>query len=232
VAHSFDLLRAFYAAILHYLEKRLAGGTTTGLRVMHFVLSSPVLQKSPTYSSPTKHARSRRDFTGFRKKERTSAVGIVAEITLNEELKVWPLRCNYPVEKGACSADRTNNRTSRRTIAASCDRRGLKEFRKWARNTMWKLKRVEEGGRIVLRILGRLESKWLSELEDVLASETTIQNLTLDLADVKLVDRDTVRFLANCESSGVALRGCPSYICEWIAAEKKRRRQAQRLRQV
>jgi hypothetical protein len=104
VAHSFDLLRAFYAAILHYLEKRLAGGTTTGLRVMHFVLSSPVLQKSPTYSSPTKHARSRRDFTGFRKKERTSAVGIVAEITLNEELKVWPLRCNYPVEKGACLA--------------------------------------------------------------------------------------------------------------------------------
>lgn len=84
---------------------------------------------------------------------------------------------------------------------------------------MWKVSRVEEGDRIVLRILGRLEGKGLNELEDALASQAEIENLTLDLADVKLVDHDTVRFLANCENGGATLRNCPAYIRAWIAAE-------------
>lgn len=84
---------------------------------------------------------------------------------------------------------------------------------------MWKVKRVEEQGRIVLRIIGRLESDQLSELEDAFASEIAIQSLILDLADVRLVDLDAVRFLAECEARGANLRNCPPYIREWIGLE-------------
>jgi hypothetical protein len=43
----------------------------------------------------------------------------------------------------------------------------------------------------------------------------------LDLKDVILVDRDTVRFLRARERDGIALRNCPPYIREWIAREEK-----------
>jgi hypothetical protein len=40
--------------------------------------------------------------------------------------------------------------------------------------------------------------------------------MALDLEEVKLVDREAVRFLAACEARGIQLRNCPSYIREWI----------------
>jgi anti-anti-sigma regulatory factor len=88
---------------------------------------------------------------------------------------------------------------------------------------MWKIRRVEEQGRIVLRIIGRLEGEQMSELEDAIASEIAIQSMILDLADVRLVDQDAVRFLADCEARGAELQNCPAYIREWIAAEKASR---------
>lgn len=41
-----------------------------------------------------------------------------------------------------------------------------------------------------------------------------------DLTDVKLVDRDAVRFLAESEAGGTTLRNCSGYIREWITQEK------------
>jgi anti-anti-sigma regulatory factor len=84
---------------------------------------------------------------------------------------------------------------------------------------MWKIRRVEEQGRIVLKLIGRLEGDELKELEHACASETAIQSLILDLVDVRLVDQDAVRFLADCEARGARLQNCPAYIREWIAAE-------------
>jgi hypothetical protein len=43
--------------------------------------------------------------------------------------------------------------------------------------------------------------------------------VVLDLKDVVLVDRDTVRFLGARERDGITLRSCPPYIREWIARE-------------
>jgi hypothetical protein len=45
-------------------------------------------------------------------------------------------------------------------------------------------------------------------------------NLTLDLHEVKLVDREAVRFLARCEAAGITLVHCPAYIRAWIEQEK------------
>jgi len=88
---------------------------------------------------------------------------------------------------------------------------------------MWRVRRREDGEQVVLSLSGRLEGEQLNELEKMFASEPTIQNLILDLTDVRLVDQDTVRFLANCEAGGAILRNCPAYICEWIGAEKAAR---------
>lgn len=88
---------------------------------------------------------------------------------------------------------------------------------------MWKVRRVKNGDGIILRLMGRLEGDQLNELEGVLASEAAIQGLTLDLANVRLVDRDAVRFLADCEARGVRLQNGSVYIREWIDVEKASR---------
>ena len=82
---------------------------------------------------------------------------------------------------------------------------------------MWRAKRIETGNQIVLRLSGRLDREQLSELKDALASHAPIHHLILDLTDVKLVDQDTVYFLADCEAAGARLWNCPAYIRVWIA---------------
>lgn len=83
---------------------------------------------------------------------------------------------------------------------------------------MWQVRRLQNGEGIVLRLIGRLQGDQLNELQDVLAAEASAQGFTLDLADVKLVDQDAIRFLADCEARGTRLQNCPDYIREWIAA--------------
>jgi hypothetical protein len=48
------------------------------------------------------------------------------------------------------------------------------------------------------------------------------RNLALDLADVTLVDREAVKFLAHCEADSIELENCPPYIREWIQRETSR----------
>jgi hypothetical protein len=38
---------------------------------------------------------------------------------------------------------------------------------------------------------------------------------------VRLVNRDAIKFLADCEAGGTKLRNCPAYVREWIAKEKE-----------
>jgi hypothetical protein len=87
---------------------------------------------------------------------------------------------------------------------------------------MWKAKRATEGKIVVLNLSGRIQREHLVELREVLATEAGNQRLELDLADVKLVDQDTVRFLADCEGNGIKLRGCPAYIRAWIARGREK----------
>ena len=50
----------------------------------------------------------------------------------------------------------------------------------------------------------------------MLEDERDAGRLTLDLDEVRLVDRESVRFLASCEARGIQLKNCPFYIREWI----------------
>jgi anti-anti-sigma regulatory factor len=76
-------------------------------------------------------------------------------------------------------------------------------------------------GKVVLTLSGRLDADSLSELSTALDAEPSGRTVVLDLKDVVLVDRDTVRFLRARERDGIALRNCPPYIREWIAREEK-----------
>jgi anti-anti-sigma regulatory factor len=79
----------------------------------------------------------------------------------------------------------------------------------------------QANGDVVLTLSGRLRADNVSELEALLAAEAPGRGVVLDLTDVVLVDRDSVRFLRARERDGIALRNCPPYIREWIAREEQ-----------
>jgi len=84
---------------------------------------------------------------------------------------------------------------------------------------MLRIERSVKGALVVFAVSGRIGVECVAELESVLESETDLQKV-LNLKDVRLVDRDAVRFLARCEANGTALENCPTYIHEWIARER------------
>ena len=92
---------------------------------------------------------------------------------------------------------------------------------------MLRIERSEPGEGVRFVLSGRIEAEHLPELRRLIESEGRQRVLALDLREVKLVDRDAVTFLAQCEAAGAKLENCPAYVREWIArerAESKNRR--------
>jgi ABC-type transporter Mla MlaB component len=85
---------------------------------------------------------------------------------------------------------------------------------------MLRIERVTDGGSAVLKLSGRIEEEYLAQLCSEI--EKPGNATKLDLRDVSLVDRSSVRFLIRCESRGVQLVNCPLYIQEWISRERHR----------
>ena len=75
---------------------------------------------------------------------------------------------------------------------------------------------------VVFTLCGRIEAEDVAELQRLFSLETSGHPLVLNLADVTIVDRDAVKFLARCEANGIELENCPPYVREWI--ERGRRR--------
>ena len=71
---------------------------------------------------------------------------------------------------------------------------------------------------VVLRISGRMTQDDIPVLRAAIDQERGA--LAIDLAEVGLVDRDTVNLLASSEGRGIALRNCPPYIREWVDRER------------
>ena len=84
---------------------------------------------------------------------------------------------------------------------------------------MLKIQRIATAD-VVLTLSGRLDTDSLSELSAVLAAEPAGRTIVLDLKDVVLVDRDTVRFLRARERDGTVLRNSPPYIRAWMEREE------------
>jgi hypothetical protein len=68
-----------------------------------------------------------------------------------------------------------------------------------------------------LKLSGRMQADGLSEL---IAEIEKCNPQSLDLEEVTLLDRDSVRFLIRCESEGVQLVNCSLYVREWITRER------------
>lgn len=78
----------------------------------------------------------------------------------------------------------------------------------------------DERDRVVFTLTGRIQAEQLSELQALVKSDLPDHNLVIDLTEVKLVDRDAVRFLAEIEAHGARLRNCSAFVREWISRER------------
>ena len=84
--------------------------------------------------------------------------------------------------------------------------------------SMFKIEKVAEGNRTVLRLVGRISAQHLDELNHLIADAHKL--VKLDLSEVTLVDAGVVRFLGDQERQGVELVRCSPYIREWIQREQ------------
>ena len=83
-----------------------------------------------------------------------------------------------------------------------------------------RIQRSEKPDSVVYALIGRIQAEQVAELEELLGSNSSDHNVVLDLACVKLVNREAVQFLAECEAGGIELRNCAGYIREWMTQEK------------
>ena len=66
---------------------------------------------------------------------------------------------------------------------------------------------------------GDMDGDHVTELEALMAAVSN-RPVVLDLADVTLVNRDAIGFLAGVEAAGATLINCPEYVRSWIDAER------------
>jgi anti-anti-sigma regulatory factor len=85
--------------------------------------------------------------------------------------------------------------------------------------SMLRIQRSATADTVVFTLSGRIRVEDLAELQRVFAFEGQKHCVVLDLKEVKLVDRDAVRFLAHYEAKGTTLQNCPVYIREWMRRE-------------
>ncbi len=85
---------------------------------------------------------------------------------------------------------------------------------------MLKIQRSVHDGNVQIVLSGRIEREHLSELQRLIDEDAPHKLVTLDLEEVRLVDREAVGFLARCEETGIRLENCSTYVREWISREE------------
>ena len=81
--------------------------------------------------------------------------------------------------------------------------------------------RIERSARqrfTVFALSGRMEAEHVAELRELL--DRDYRDIILDLGDLRLADREAVKFLRRCEADGMKLDNCPAYVREWMDREK------------
>jgi hypothetical protein len=90
----------------------------------------------------------------------------------------------------------------------------------------------DERDRVVFTLTGRIQAEQVSELQALLKSDWPEHSLVLDLKEVKLVDRDAVRYLSEIEGQGARLTNCSAFVREWISRERTESLRKSRKEQV
>ena len=81
-----------------------------------------------------------------------------------------------------------------------------------------RIERSTRQGFTVFSLSGRIEAEQVAELKELF--DRDYRNIIVDLRDLRLADRDAVRFLRNCKAEGMKLENCPAYVCEWMDREE------------
>jgi ABC-type transporter Mla MlaB component len=87
---------------------------------------------------------------------------------------------------------------------------------------MIRIETSETGDLVTLVLSGRIQKEDLEELKSLV--EKHHKAVVLDLEGIKLVDRETITFLANFETDNATITNCPPYIREWIRSERAQHR--------
>ena len=73
-------------------------------------------------------------------------------------------------------------------------------------------------GITVFTLSGHMKAEEVAALKALFDAD--YRNIVLDLRDVRLADRDAVKFLRSCERDGMKLENCPAYVREWMDREE------------
>jgi anti-anti-sigma regulatory factor len=84
-----------------------------------------------------------------------------------------------------------------------------------------------EKKQVIFYLAGRIRADQVAGLRTLLRSEVPGNNLVLDLKEVKLVDRDAIRFLVQSQAEGTSLINCSAFIRQWILQERNAMQRAQ-----
>jgi hypothetical protein len=90
--------------------------------------------------------------------------------------------------------------------------------------TVLRIEKVIDGGSTVLKLSGRIDEDHLAQLRSEIEKSGDVSKL--DLRDINLVDRSSIRFLIQCESRGIELLNRPLFVQEWMSRERKQGPQA------
>ena len=71
---------------------------------------------------------------------------------------------------------------------------------------------------MVFTLSGRMTAEEVAELKALFDAD--YRKIVLDLRDVRLADRDAVKFLRDCQADGMKLENCPAYVREWMDREE------------
>ena len=81
-----------------------------------------------------------------------------------------------------------------------------------------RIERSARQGIMVFTLSGRIRAEEVAELKALFDAD--YRTIVLDLREVRLADRDAVKFLRDCEADGMKLENCPAYVREWMEREK------------
>lgn len=75
---------------------------------------------------------------------------------------------------------------------------------------------------LTFALIGTIGREYLDDLEEMVRRAVRDhRRLSFDLSQVRLVDREAVRFLASAIERRVCLTGCPAYLREWLKSETR-----------
>ena len=81
-----------------------------------------------------------------------------------------------------------------------------------------RIERSARQGFTVFTLSGRMKAEQVAELKELF--HTDYRSIILDLQEMRLADRDAVKFLRSCERDGMKLENCPAYVREWMDREQ------------